>query len=114
MHDQNPRTGNETTNGLFQDIFEFLPEVDCVLDKNNLNIIFANQKFSELIIGRDQVIGQSFSLKILKKSGGVDFMDKLCTMKKSKLKSIIAERVETISFLECGAGAYFCWSSFKL
>ncbi len=102
MH--NKKIDEETTNGLFQDIFEFLPKVACVLNKDNLNIIFANQKFSELIIDRDQIIEQNFLLRILNKSGGVDFMDNLSIMKKSNLKHVVAERVETLSFLESGAG----------
>jgi hypothetical protein len=101
------QTDDETINGLFQDIFEFLPKVACVLNKDNLNVLFANQKFSECIVDRELVVGQNFLLKILNKSGGVDFMDKLSVLKKSKCKHIIAERVETLSFLVSGLGTSF-------
>jgi hypothetical protein len=89
---------------LFREIFENLPEVSCVVNKSNLNIIFVNELFSEKIVNSCHVLGQNFIVKILSKKGAVDFTDTLSTMEKNNLKHAVAERVETMAFQQSGEG----------
>ena len=69
----------------FEGVLNNLPDAICVIDTNTNKVKYVNDTFSDQLLSRKMIIGQTFEFQILQDTSRVAFSDALLKAKTSSI-----------------------------